>query len=145
MQFRIVKTECKSKYHDRFVRFFKNPEKLKYYVVQYKKSPSFFGLIKHEWISVRYNAEELAHSIYTYDDRIIRINPNSILYDERDIFVPGIEFAKQLLVQARERFGHDPMPIELEHEIVYAEKDGMVERPDPAKLAKEYDGIIGER
>ena len=67
MKFRIISVDYLSKYDDDFR--FKNMHhgKEPYYVVQYKKDPSFFGLIKPDWKSVYYNADFYREYLTSWD------------------------------------------------------------------------------
>lgn len=134
MEFRIIKVEDISRYHRQFsYRFGKN---ITYYVVQYRKDPSFFGLIKHDWKSVRYNAEECAMS----SDSEISLRSNYI-YDGKDILLPSIVMARQLMAIAKEFFGIDPASSSFE--IVYQERE-IKETKDHNELAGEYDDLINK-
>ena len=134
MEFRIIKVEDISRYHRQFgYRFGKN---ITYYVVQYRKDPSFFGLIKHDWKSVRYNAEECAK----WTDSKLSLR-GSFIYDGMDILLPSIVMARQLMAIAKESFGIDPASSSFE--IVYQERE-IKETKDHNELAGEYDDLISK-
>ena len=52
MKFRVIKADYKSKYDCYFNGHKKD---IQYYIVQYKKDPSFFGFIKHDWQTAEFN------------------------------------------------------------------------------------------
>ena len=136
MKFRIISVDYLSKYDDDFR--FKNMHhgKEPYYVVQYKKDPSFFGLIKPDWKSVYYNAEELAKK---FDFTVIALESVGSIYDEKDILVPNMHYAKHLLSLVKRKFGYDPVASKFK--VVLQEED---EIKDPNSLADKYTDLIDE-
>ena len=137
MKFRIIAVDYLSKYDDDFKYKNMRPKNTPYYVVQYKKDPSFFGLIKHDWKSVFYNAEELAKRVYFTD---IAFNPISLIYDGKDILVPNMQYAKNLLSITKKYFGVDP--VASKYRVVFQEEDDRA--CDSNTLANKYDDLINE-
>lgn len=136
MKFRIISVDYLSKYDDGFR--FKNMHhgKEPYYVVQYKKDPSFFGLIKHDWESVYYNAEELSTK---YSFTTIALESIGGLYEDRDILVPNMHYAKHLLSLVKRKFGYDPVASKFK--VVLQEEDDI---KDSSSLADKYTDLIEE-
>ena len=137
MKFRIIAVDYLSKYDGDFVWKNLHPKNKPYYVVQYKKDPSFFGLIKHDWKSVYYNAEELAKRAYFND---ISFEPISMMYDGKDILVPNMQYAKNLLSITKRHFGVDP--VASKYHVVFQEEDDRA--CDSNTLANKYDDLINE-
>ena len=105
-----------------------------YYIVQYKKDPSFFGLIKHDWKSVYYNAEELARR---YGHRDILLEPLGTLYSDKDVLVPNLNYAKILLSLTKHYFSDDPVASSVK--VVYQEETTS---GNSGNLANAYNDLI---
>lgn len=136
MKFRIISVDYLSKFDDSFRYKNMHHGKEPYYVVQYKKDPSFFGLIKHDWKSVYYNAEELAKKCCF---NTIALESIGCIYDEKDILVPNMHYAKHLLSIVKRKFGYDPVASKFK--VVLQEED---EIKDPNSLADRYTDLIDE-
>ena len=134
MKYRIISVEHRSKYDKEFIgkRLIKSDKP--YYIVQYKKDPSFFGLIKHNWKDVYYNAEEIAKKFRGTE---IALEPQGVLYEEKDCLVPNIDYAKQLLQLTKNCFT-DP-DTESSIKVIYEEEDTVCK---PMDLTKEYTDLI---
>lgn len=101
MKFRIIKADYKSKYDCYFNGHKKD---IQYYIVQYKKDPSFFGFIKHDWQTAEYNAEQLAKSPFYKE---LTIGHAQSCYYDKDILVPGFDNAMELLRLVKKKLGVD--------------------------------------
>ena len=135
MEFRVIKADYKSKYD----YYFNGRKKdIRYYIVQYKKDPSFFGLIKHDWQTAEYNAEQLAKSSL-YNE--ITIGCAQSCYNDKDILVPGFDKAMELLRLIKKKLGVDCGPrngIVVYEELHKDEKSSI----DHNALARSYDELI---
>lgn len=135
MEFRVIKADYKSKYD-----FYFNSRKkdIQYYIVQYKKDPSFLGLIKHDWQTAEYNAEQLAKSSL-YNE--ITIGCAQSCYNDKDILVPGFDRAMELLRLIKKKLGVDCGP--RNGIVVYEElHEGKKSSIDHNALARSYDELI---
>lgn len=135
MEFRVIKADYKSKYNCYFnVR----NKGVQYYIVQYKKDPSFFGLVKHDWQTAEYNAEQLAKSSFCKE---LTIGCAQICYHDKDILVPGFDTAMELLRLVKKKLGVDCGPrngIVVYEELHKDEKSSI----DHNALARSYDELI---
>ena len=131
MEFRVIKADYKSKYD----YYFNGRKKdIQYYVVQYKKDPSFFGLIEHNWKNVNYNAEEIAKKYCVTE---IALEPHGVLYVEKDCLVPNIDYAKRLLQIIKNCFKEPNTKSSIK--VIYEEEDNVCK---PIDLTKEYTDLI---
>lgn len=135
MKFRVIKADYKSKYDCYFnVR----NKGVQYYIVQYKKDPLFFGLVKHDWQTAEYNAEQLAKSSFCKE---LTIGCAQTCYHDKDILVPGFDNAMELLRLVKKKLGVDCGPrngIAVYEESGIGEKSGI----DRNDLARSYDELI---
>lgn len=138
MEFRIIKVDVVSEYNYRYhcnlLGDYDCRRKIDYYIVQYKKDSKFFGLIKYDWESVYFNAEEMA-----WRSTVIKLRPSGSLYNKMDYLVPGINYAKQLLGKLKEKFNKDPAPTN--YELIYQDKE-IKKTVNSSELANKYSELI---
>ena len=135
MKFRVIKADYKSKYD---CYFNDHKKDIQYYIVQYKKDPSFFGFIKHDWQTAEYNAEQLAKSSFYKE---LTIGHAQSCYHDKDILVPGFDNAMELLRLVKKKLGVDCGPrngIAVYEELDIGEKSSI----DHDDLARSYDELI---
>lgn len=135
MKFRIIKADYKSKYDCYFNGHKKD---IQYYIVQYKKDPSFFGFIKHDWQTVEYNAEQLAKSSFYKE---LTIGHAQSCYYDKDILVPGFDNAMELLRLVKKKLGVDCSP---RNGIAVYKESGIGEKSsiEHNDLVRSYDELI---
>ena len=135
MKFRIIKADYKSKYDCYFNGHKKD---IQYYIVQYKKDPSFFGFIKHDWQTAEYNAEQLAKSSFYKE---LTIGHAQSCYYDKDILVPGFDNAMELLRLVKKKLGVDDGP---RNGIAVYKESGIGEKSsiEHNDLARSYDELI---
>lgn len=135
MKFRVIKADYKSKYDCYFNGHKKD---IQYYIVQYKKDPSFFGFIKHDWQTAEYNAKQLAKSSFYKE---LTIGHAQSCYYDKDILVPGFDNAMELLRLVKKKLGVDCGPrngIAVYEELDIGKKSGI----NHNDLAHSYDELI---
>ena len=138
MEFRVIKADYKSKYHSSFCYNY-NTKNIQYYIIQYKKDPSFFGLIKHDWETAVYNAQALASS--RHNKIKVGKNAGTYVYPELDILAPGYDVAMEVLRLVKEKLGVDPGP--RDGIVVYEEiHKGKKPSISSKELAHSYDELI---
>lgn len=138
MEFRVIKADYKSRYHNSFCYNY-NTKNIQYYIIQYKKDPSFFGLIKHDWETAVYNAQALASS--KYNKIKVGKNAGTYVYPGLDILAPGYDVAMEVLRLIKEKLGVDPGPrngIAVYEEIHKDKKPSISSK----ELAHSYDELI---
>ncbi len=138
MEFRIIKVdiipEFNYRYHCNIWEDYDCKRKIDYYIVQYKRDSKFFGLIKYDWESVYFNAEEMA-----WTTKVIKLKPTSSSYSKTDYLVPGINYAKQLLGKIKVKFNKDPAPTN--YELIYQDKEKK-KTVNSSELANKYSELI---
>ena len=93
MEFRIIKTDMLSRFHDEISGTIPNWDGW-YYIVQYKKNPSILNLWHPKWKNVKYNEEEF---LCYYCKKAIRYSSSTISYPGRGYLIPGQKNANKLL------------------------------------------------
>lgn len=93
MEFRIIKTDMLSRFHDKISGTIPNWDGW-YYIVQYKKNPSIFNLQRPKWKNVKYNEEEF---LCYYSNKAISYSTSTISYPGRGYLIPGQKNANKLL------------------------------------------------
>ena len=138
MEFRVIKADYKSKYHSSFCYNY-NTKNIQYYIIQYKKDPSFFGLIKHDWETAVYNAQALASS--RHNKIKVGKNAGTYVYPNLDILVPGYDIAMEVLRITKEKLGVDPGPRDgiVVYEEIHKDKKPSISSKE---LAHSYDELI---
>jgi hypothetical protein len=132
MEFRIVKTDMLSKFHEDISGTIPNWDGW-YYIVQYKRNPSLWNLWSPKWKNATYNEEEF---LCYYCKKSIKFTSSHITYPHTGYLIPGQTNATKLLALWKTRFFED-LP-DTSFTVVYEEK----EINQSKSTAEKYDNLL---